>query len=544
MILMPISNNVHYKCAFDIYFDDENGIIAIRQVLKEWLVAHRSLRNMNRNAVGGWFDIGSEDQEITGDSYCRVAVNRGEYKSINPLNWAFEFIHKDSIEPARIWCTEIGLTRFGEFTVRFACLLKYAVFEGWVGPLPAEPSFSVPRFVTTIVSKFPCYKGGVRLQHNIQECLVGNAQILSDIIVSNDRILPIVVSAPDEHGNDPVDLHTLQRIVTANANVFYLPCDKIYHFNQQMPKDLGMRPGMVRVYAKILHEDNSNRHRFYTKSKIEEYGKDTVLSQIGIALSRNSKTFLAGEIIRIKDVIHARSMSKLQQLKSEKIEDYKGYSELLEAENADLEEKVKQYETEIDDAKSNASSLENELKKVKAKFYCLENVDVQRSAGFNAFYQLSELPQTITDALGMLGSVFSERLIIHENALDTASNFPGCNDINCVNAVWKMGYHLATDMYELLFRGKNYDLEKEFLNRTGIELGMSETKQTKKDKKLMKKRVCIHKGKEIDFAPHLKGKRTEGFLRMHFAVDEKDSKIIICYCGEHIETSGTRRKSL
>jgi uncharacterized protein YfdQ (DUF2303 family) len=72
---------------------------------------------------------------------------------------------------------------------------------------------------------------------------------------------------------------------------------------------------------------------------------------------------------------------------------------------------------------------------------------------------------------------------------------------------------------------------------------MSETKQTKKDKKLMEKRVCMFKGREIDFTPHLKGKRSEGYLRMHFSIDEKDSKIIICYCGEHIETSGTRRKS-
>lgn len=543
MILMPISNNVHYKCAFDIHFDDANGIPAIRKLIRDWLIAHGALRNFGKNAVGNWFDIGSEDQEIIGDAYCRVAINRGEYKSINPLNWAFEFIHKDSLEPARLWCTEIGLTRLDNFIVRFACVLKYAVFEGWVGPLPEEPCFSVPKFVKIIVSKFPCYKESVRLQSNIYECLVGNAKNLSDLILDNNRILPIVVSAPDEHGNDPVELHTLQQIVIANANVFYLPYDKIPDFNQQMPKDLGMRPGMVRVYAKFFQGDNSTRHRFYTKSKIEEYGKETVLSQIGIALSRNSKTFMATEIVRIKDVIHSRSMHKLQQLKKEKIEDYKGYSELLEAENADLEEKVKQRSLEIDEAKSSMTSLEDELRKIKAKFYCLENVDTQKSAGLNSFYQLSELPLTIVDALNMLSAMFPERLIVHENALDTASNFSGCNDINCVYSVWRMGYRLATDMHELLFQGKRYDLEKEFLNRTGIELGMSETKQTKKDKKLMDKRVCVYNGKEIDFTPHLKGKRNEGYLRMHFSIDEKKSKIIICYCGEHIETSGTRRKS-
>lgn len=543
MILMPISSSVHYKCAFNIHFDNKNGLIATRQLIKEWLVSHWTLQNSEKHAVGGWFDVGSDDQKIVGDSYCRVAINRGEYKSINPLNWAFEFIHKDFSDPARLWCTEIGLTRIDDLTVRFACLLKHAVFEGWIGSLPQEPCFSVPKLVNTIVETLPCYKEKVKLQHSINESLVGNTQILSSLILENSRTLPIVVSTPDEHGNDPVDLHMLQQIVTANANVFYLPYERIQLFNHQMPKDLGMKPGMVRVYAKIFHGDNPTRHRFYTKSKIEEYGKETVLSQIGIALSRNFKTFIASEIIRIKDVIHARSISKLRELKKEKLEDYKEFSELLESENADLEDKVKQCSLEIDDAKRIIYELEDELREYKAKSYRFENPDTQRSAGDISFTQLSELPSTITDALRTIGSVFSERLIVHENALETAINFSGCDDFNCVKTVWKMGYHLAIDMYEILFQGKQYDIEKEFLSRTGIELAMSENKQTKKDKKMMNKRVCMYQGNEIDFTPHLKGKKREGFLRMHFAIDKVNSKIIICHCGEHIETAGTRKIS-
>lgn len=541
MYLMPISYSLHYKVAFDIKDVGSNGISKVRHEIKEWLKTHPALRKYNKTLSQSWYEFGDTKQINLGDSYLRVGVNKGDQSEANPENWVLEFIHPDSEFLSRIWCTEIGLSRIDDNSIRLACMLKHAVYEGWIGELPPPPNFSVPRFIKNIITSHKCYKEKTNIQTNINQCLVGNPESLAKEILCKDRILPFVVAAPDDKGNDPVDLHSLQQIVIGNANTYYLPHKNISEFNKFIPEQLSIRPGMVRVYFKMYSSDNnSRRHRYYTKYKIEEIGNEQLLDQIGIALSRNSKTFTTSEIIRIRDVINIRSLFQLNQLKKNHNTNDNEYIKLLEEENYRLTKELDKKDNDISTIISIHDELDNELSSTRAKLFTLQHSLPKQQDGIDVSI-LSEIPSDIYGCLSTMGDIFKDNIIIHENAYDTAKNFSGNDNINCIKTSWKMLFHISNTLHQLVFSTRKYDLETEFQKRTGIEFSMTEGKQTKKDKKLTQARVCEYNGKKYEFFAHLKGKKNDGYMRIYIAFDNDLKKIIICHCGEHLDTSGTRK---
>ena len=51
-----------------------------------------------------------------------------------------------------------------------------------------------------------------------------------------------------------------------------------------------------------------------------------------------------------------------------------------------------------------------------------------------------------------------------------------------------------------------------------------------------------HDGSEYDISPHIKhGSRAPKMLRIHFAFDEQNKRIVVGYVGEHMDTAGTKR---
>jgi hypothetical protein len=59
----------------------------------------------------------------------------------------------------------------------------------------------------------------------------------------------------------------------------------------------------------------------------------------------------------------------------------------------------------------------------------------------------------------------------------------------------------------------------------------------------MAKRRFAHDGKEWDMTPHVKwGNSAPKCLRVYFAVDRDQKRLIVGHCGDHLDTYGTRRR--
>ena len=112
-----------------------------------------------------------------------------------------------------------------------------------------------------------------------------------------------------------------------------------------------------------------------------------------------------------------------------------------------------------------------------------------------------------------------------------------------MNESWEILIHLATSLFDLKFRTDNPgDLSKRFQEVSGYEYCKTEGGQTKKDSSLSKLRVIEHEGKKYEIWPHVKkGNKAPKMIRVHFAFDEENEKIVVGYVGLHMKNSTTRK---
>lgn len=107
-----------------------------------------------------------------------------------------------------------------------------------------------------------------------------------------------------------------------------------------------------------------------------------------------------------------------------------------------------------------------------------------------------------------------------------------------------MLYDLAQTGHRLLLNDQGGDIEREFNNSSRFELAMTEGKTTKGDAELMKKRDLVFDNKKFSMAPHLKHQsKTPKLLRVHFAIDNENKRLIVGHCGDHMSNASTRKQS-
>ncbi|SFL89070.1 hypothetical protein SAMN05421830_108138 [Desulfomicrobium norvegicum] len=545
MLLIPISHTIHYKAAFDINNSKGNALTSVRNEIKNWLKNHDATKNQKHKLDQSWFDLGDTEQYKIGEGYIRTAINKGEYRQTNPKTWAIEFLHKDFKEMCRLWSTEIALTQLENKKLRFACTLKHAIFENWVGFIPSEPFFSVPKFIKDIIAKYECYKEETTIQKTINQCIEVDINSIQSEIINKKRVLPIIIAAENESNKNSIDVETLQKITIGNANIYLIKSNKISDFNSIFPYELSIQPGMIRIFFKFDNTpSNAKIHRFYTENKIQEIGQQCVFDQIGIAISRNSKSFTASEIITIKDVINARARDYLTHLKHENKNTTSAtstYVQLLEEVNTNLEHKIKDQEKFIDEVIEQNNIFDEEISKLKSKNYHLTTTK-QESLPKLILPIIPELPDDITTCLVYFSEMFPDKIIIHQNAFESAKNFSGNDNIYSVKSAWRILNQISTTLHNIIFSDdKDCDVEKEFCDSTGIRLSLREGKQTNKDKSIMKKRECEYNGINYTCTPHIKTNKREGYLRIHIAFLHEEKKILIGHCGEHLETYGTQK---
>ncbi|GAB6039045.1 hypothetical protein JCM15519_36040 [Fundidesulfovibrio butyratiphilus] len=187
--------------------------------------------------------------------------------------------------------------------------------------------------------------------------------------------------------------------------------------------------------------------------------------------------------------------------------------------------------------------LEQELKDVKsALLRCNDGKNVSESTADGLVVQ--RLPASVVDVLRILSKLLSDKIVVHESAFDSAESFSGRDDYCCVCSAWRMVFEIGTTLHGLFYSEKSCDIVKKFKETTGIDIALSESSQTQTNKKLMRQRMYDYDGDVINCSPHIKGGKRESYLRIHFAKLDKENKIIICYCGKHLDTYGTKRRKL
>ncbi|PCI30174.1 MAG: hypothetical protein COB67_02495 [SAR324 cluster bacterium] len=152
-------------------------------------------------------------------------------------------------------------------------------------------------------------------------------------------------------------------------------------------------------------------------------------------------------------------------------------------------------------------------------------------------------PSSAVDLLNNISVLYSEHIIVTDQAYMSASELNV--DKKTLQKIWKGLESLEKVIYKEKFISKQHRDEKFFHNITGLQVAYSDGKMTKRTGRLMRLRELLYEGQQYDISPHIKiGNREGSMCRIHFCIDESKERIIIGFCGNHLETAISKKQKV
>ena len=294
----------------------------------------------------------------------------------------------------------------------------------------------------------------------------------------------------------------------------------------------------------------------------QEEGTDVNVYDLAHCYSKH-RSYDFGEVCFEYDAQLLAHRSEIDRIRSSRMVDEEKLDRLyreidtLQSELSRKNQKIDELKLQVADEykrgqqseKSRADMLQTEKEKLQkmhyedsARIQTLET-DNREARGFRqaveAIRSLSELPQTGAEVVTYFCNIFSERLDFTDRGRRTAEKCGIRPD-----ALWYYLYQMATALYDLYLEDGT-DIEKAFLEATGIELALTEGSMSHKDNRIMNHRRDTYLGKEVFTEAHMKlsAQRT-GFehQRIYYCFDRETQKLIIGSVGEHMKTAGSTRR--
>jgi hypothetical protein len=560
--IRPINATTHFKCAFDVQPSGKEPLmVSLRKLFRHWVKAKVGKDTPEAMKVyDSWFFNGNNKSNphfvLNGNQVRTGIVATDDIAS--PAAWVMELIHRDSDESARRWSVDVGLVRNGDETVRFTTVVSHWMIPNYIGAYLEPPLFNTPRYIRGLLKSFVCLRGTTELSNQFTEVTHNNVQFVYDQLRDAQRRAPFVfvTKAPssDQLVLDPVLLY---RYLLGNANVFAFFDDSVLEgMNYFLGDTHQVEPGTVRCYQTDFDKkrlDNSRIHRFFTSQDVNN-NAESVVSAIANGFARNSNCFYPRDITQFSDIFTLRRAETIKRLLAKATDPETETSEELKLfieENQRLEKERAEYETLAEQCMREKELAETALGNAQYRIREAENLKKQFAGAEQvqqAIASFAKLPSTLPEALTKIGQLFPQKVVISTNAFKTAGEHAQAQahwrKAESVMIAWEMCFNLVTKGYDLFFNTGGGDKKKLFKEQTGFDMAMTEGKQTKKDSRLMDLRQIEFDGQQFDMTPHLKyDTKPEQLLRIHFAIDDKNQRLIIGHVGAHIENATSRTLS-
>jgi hypothetical protein len=492
----------------------------------------------------------------------RVRVQSLSDGGPTPDMWAVRYEHLDTEIKARRWTADVSVTQVGAREWRLAVELRHELRSDYVGPEPPMPQPSSPRLVTGLLESrhWVCRVGKQRLTTQPILLKVGHGHEFERLLRDGNRLIPLVLVSCDRNTGVPaLDSVRLSRALAGTGVVYVCESpecdDELAHF---LPYRFRSGNGTVRIYAPGLdfsHEWTAARHRFFVGKDIEELGDDEVIGQIVRALTRSDAWHgLQATVLSVDDIearIRERRLSALKQSGTTSQEQKNELMTLFEEENVRLEAELKKTKEELEgeigrrkDLDDTVARLEFEIDQARTASAEARKEAAAHQGALQEVLSLDALPEEVMDVANLAARLSGGRIVLSEAALTSLkkSEFSRGKEANAV--VWRCLRAMDRELFDLVMTDlPAVQISETFENRTKFGLTWTESKETKRDNRLMAKRRFVHDGKEWDMTPHVKwGNSAPKCLRVYFAVDRDQKRLIVGHCGDHLDTYGTRRR--
>lgn len=332
-----------------------------------------------------------------------------------------------------------------------------------------------------------------------------------------------------------------------------------------LPDGLRCWGGRVRVYLPGTKVDGTDhrRHRYFTPEQIKGWGENEIHRILARSLAGRKLYGFEGLVQSIDDIGRLRQQIALDDLRS-KVEQLRTHADtsaslqemvdLLTTLNNDLEERNRDYIKQLSGNQDRFDEFDFATMEAESKNRALA-YDLQVSRGeaeqlrqdaealkveLHCFASLKKLPSTLEECCAFFLRAFPAELGITARGQKSLSSAEFD-----IRSFWEALWAMTHELYPLFYSGEKAlgDIEQRFRERSGIELAMTEGKQTKADKKLMQSRKDNFAGADIDITPHLKLRSGSRHFRIYFAAVRSEKRLVIGECTNHLDTAGTRRKS-
>lgn len=210
-----------------------------------------------------------------------------------------------------------------------------------------------------------------------------------------------------------------------------------------------------------------------------------------------------------------------------------GLNEEAAAEAAEWESLACDCERRLADERARNALLEAELARARAA----AGADCAKAGPDRSSLARSVDLSSPQGILRTLEAFYPDRVAVLPSAYASAGEYA----MTDAQGTWEVALSAAESVWPLAFEGCGERLADAFQAETGLELARGEGKMTKADPRHRAARTVEYQGRELDISPHVKGRGKRG-VRMHFAVDKESCKVVIGHFGEHMATSGSRRR--
>lgn len=544
-----------YRCGFDLKpntptakWDD-----AVREV-RRWISKRLSSSGQQDDALGKrWFFTGGDWKNKTTHVHIRACYE--EAGAATPNYWALRFEHPCNEISHRHWITDIGITKIEENNYRFLLHLYHRLSSTYIGPEPCTPKRTRPGIVTALLHSkhFTLMAGYLELSNSPLNLPFGGGKSFYELITDADRLLPIVLVTRDhETGKTFIDPKIIADQLAGNAIVYVTTNAEVdTELDYFLGDNLKCRNGMVRIFQPKAQQDkeDSKRHRFFLPAHILSLGVESVSDQLTTALNIRARRWIGAGCETIEDVESEARRVRLRQLRdSAKNDQEQGeWLSLLEKDNSELSKEAGNAKRRIEELER---ELEEKAEQLEGATYQTKLARVEKNDAYErariaeskliSFGDILELPRTIYDVVELIKRLQAGRLVFTKEANKSAKE----TSFDDVNSCWTCLWQMATNLHPLYFDDSlsAREIERKFKEQTGIELVMTEGKQTKADNRLMGLRKITYDDSSYDITPHVKLRTNNVDLRIHYAPDHQKQRLIIGHCGDHLETYGTRRR--
>ena len=304
---------------------------------------------------------------------------------------------------------------------------------------------------------------------------------------------------------------------------------------------IAYRPDLSQAYYRDVLSELNESLQSYSKHKTYDFGGVLFVDS---ALQRQRERELEALRASVRSEKSAELENLLDQLEQERAlsADQARYIAELRAQNiaareegAEAERKrIAALRARMDQFRADMAGLKAQNEHMSAAF---AEVTALRQVAAQA-QTIGSMPKTQADVVAYFRQMFADRLDFTDRGAKTAAR---C-DIN-PETLWEGLYYVATVLADI-HRAGYQDVEKRFHERTGWDVAMTETGQTRATTGLMNSRSDVYDGRSITVEPHVKfpdSIKKTGALhrRLYYAYDPVTRKVIVGCVGEHLETFGS-----